>query len=781
MIKKVIASVLALTLCAGALIVPSVPQMIKPVHTYAITDAQKMFIENLGSAAQKNYSKYKILPSMTVAQAILESSWGNSSLSKLYYNFFGMKAGSSYSGETVTLKTGEEVNGIKITVDGTFRVYHSFDEGIEGYYQFITGYSRYSNLIGETNYKTACTKIKEDGWATDSAYASKLINLIETYNLTRFDTGYTPNPTPSGDCFPACGSGYTSIVEALKSIGVDSSMTYRKQIAAANGISGYSGTAGQNTDMLNMLKSGTLKRPGSNSDPVPEPPPIIDYDSVTYFPACSSSYASIIDALKSIGVDSSMTNRKRIAEKNGISGYSGTAEQNTKLLSLLKNGKLLNPDASSTPADTTGKYYPACSSSYTSIVDALKSIGVDSSLSYRKQIAEKNGISGYSGTANQNTQLLTLLKNGQLIRPDYVEPPVIVNYTVTLNANNGFSPISSITVASNGSYVGLPIATREGYTFNGWYTSSDGGSQVSDGNALVSASNHTLYAHWTANTYTISFENNDDTGISTTKKISYGSNYDELTTPARAGYTFLGWYTDSVDGTKISSDSKFAYSDNQTLYAHWKANQYNVTFDFNNDSGETKIITVTYGDEYGEFPQVSRKGYTFTGWYDKNGVSVSSEFLVSTASNHTLTAKWEKIPVESLKINTTSVTLKNGEQFSVIANQDNLTYKSNDLEVAVVSKSGIVTALGVGTAIISVINEESDVVQLKVTVIPDNLKGDCNNDGEFTISDAIILQKWLLAVPDTELANWKAADLCEDGKIDVFDLCMMKRMLVENS
>lgn len=61
------------------------------------------------------------------------------------------------------------------------------------------------------------------------------------------------------------------------------------------------------------------------------------------------------------------------------------------------------------------------------------------------------------------------------------------------------------------------------------------------------------------------------------------------------------------------------------------------------------------------------------------------------------------------------------------------------------------------------------------------LQGDCNNDGEFSLSDVVFLQKWLLAVPDTELANWQAADLCEDGRLDVFDLCLMKRMLVENS
>lgn len=60
------------------------------------------------------------------------------------------------------------------------------------------------------------------------------------------------------------------------------------------------------------------------------------------------------------------------------------------------------------------------------------------------------------------------------------------------------------------------------------------------------------------------------------------------------------------------------------------------------------------------------------------------------------------------------------------------------------------------------------------------IKGDVNSDGKFDIADAVLLQKWLLAVPDTKLADWKAADLCEDGVLDVFDLCLMKRMLINN-
>lgn len=155
--------------------------------TYGLTRKQLDFIKQVGNAAQKNYSRYGILPSMTTAQAILESGWGESELSALYYNFFGMRADSFYNGESVTLRTGEEIDGVLIKMDGDFRVYHSFEEGIEGYYQFITGYEHYSNLIWEKDYRTACYKIKEDGWATASNYSECLIDIIESYDLTRFD------------------------------------------------------------------------------------------------------------------------------------------------------------------------------------------------------------------------------------------------------------------------------------------------------------------------------------------------------------------------------------------------------------------------------------------------------------------------------------------------------------------------------------------------------------------------------------------------------------------
>ena len=71
------------------------------------------------------------------------------------------------------------------------------------------------------------------------------------------------------------------------------------------------------------------------------------------------------------------------------------------------------------------------------------------------------------------------------------------------------------------------------------------------------------------------------------------------------------------------------------------------------------------------------------------------------------------------------------------------------------------------------------IMNIKVVYsVSEMIQGDVNADGQFTVADVILLQKWLLAVPDTKLANWKAADICKDNKLDVFDLCMMKRKLL---
>ena len=65
--------------------------------------------------------------------------------------------------------------------------------------------------------------------------------------------------------------------------------------------------------------------------------------------------------------------------------------------------------------------------------------------------------------------------------------------------------------------------------------------------------------------------------------------------------------------------------------------------------------------------------------------------------------------------------------------------------------------------------------------MPETVQGDVNADSSLNVADVVLLQKWLLAVPNTSLPNWKAADLCEDDKLNVFDLCMMKRALLDQT
>ncbi len=104
--------------------------------------------------------------------------------------------------------------------------------------------------------------------------------------------------------------------------------------------------------------------------------------------------SSIVDYLNSIGVNSSFANRAKLAKQYGISGYSGTATQNTQLLNAMRNGKTAKKGDQKT----------------NSIVDYLKSIGESSSFANRKKLAAKYGIKNYSGTAAQNTQLLKKLR-----------------------------------------------------------------------------------------------------------------------------------------------------------------------------------------------------------------------------------------------------------------------------------------------------------------------------------------------------------------------------------
>ena len=152
-----------------------------------MTTQQKNFIEMIGNAVVSFYRDYGILPSLTIAQAILESNWGKSGLSKDCYNFFGMKWSKGCGCDYKEYKTKEQKkDGSYVTITAKFRKYGSVEAGIKGYYQFLQ-YKRYQNLRGVTDYSKACNLICQDGWATSLKYAENLKNYIKQYGLDDYD------------------------------------------------------------------------------------------------------------------------------------------------------------------------------------------------------------------------------------------------------------------------------------------------------------------------------------------------------------------------------------------------------------------------------------------------------------------------------------------------------------------------------------------------------------------------------------------------------------------
>lgn len=143
------------------------------------------FIESVAQGAINGWNKFGVLPSVTVAQAILESGWGQSGLSTQAHNLFGIKG--SYNGQYVTMQTREVYNGQSYYIYDNFRKYANNSESVEDHGNFLYSNSRYANLLGDQSYASVARKLQADGYATDPSYASSLIKLVEMYNLTQLD------------------------------------------------------------------------------------------------------------------------------------------------------------------------------------------------------------------------------------------------------------------------------------------------------------------------------------------------------------------------------------------------------------------------------------------------------------------------------------------------------------------------------------------------------------------------------------------------------------------
>ena len=147
----------------------------------SVDDQINLYIKKYAPAATKNMRYYKIPASITLAQGILESGYGQGTLAKKANNHFGIKCHKEWKGKSITHDDDEK--------DECFRSYKNPLRSYRDHSLFLVDRDRYSSLftLNRKDYKGWAVGLKAAGYATDPKYADKLISLIERFNLTRFD------------------------------------------------------------------------------------------------------------------------------------------------------------------------------------------------------------------------------------------------------------------------------------------------------------------------------------------------------------------------------------------------------------------------------------------------------------------------------------------------------------------------------------------------------------------------------------------------------------------
>lgn len=170
-----------------------------------VAAAQRKFIDTIAPLAVADWKEHRVLPSLTLAQAVIESAFGTSELATKANALFGIKASAPWAGKTYTKNT-QEWDGTKyITVSAVFRAYNSWDESIKDHGEFLQK-DRYAKVRGEKDYKLACKYIKDAGYATSPTYTKTLIDTIEKNGLTAYDS--VVHDAPVGGDSPLVSGSY---------------------------------------------------------------------------------------------------------------------------------------------------------------------------------------------------------------------------------------------------------------------------------------------------------------------------------------------------------------------------------------------------------------------------------------------------------------------------------------------------------------------------------------------------------------------------------------------
>ena len=220
-------------------------------------------------------------------------------------------------------------------------------------------------------------------------------------------------------------------------------------------------------------------------------------------------------------------------------------------------------------------------------------------------------------------------------------------YTVTFDANGGSVDPTSKTVTFDEPYGELPVPTRTGYDFLGWFTAAEDGDQVTANTTVTATADHTLYAQWEKKTFTVKYYLPDETGAWVEKKMDTVDSVDYATyslwTPnAEDGYEFSGWYQKTADIGVKAKVEKLYMAKEWKLYGKFTPIEYTIQYVYN-DGNATSTNPTTYTVESDTITLADATGAdwgkTFLEWHDENGQKIT-EIPTGSTGDRVITAYW---------------------------------------------------------------------------------------------------------------------------------------------
>lgn len=452
------------------------------------------FIESVAQGAINGWTKYGVLPSVTVAQAILESGWGQSALSTQAHNLFGIKG--SYNGQYVTMQTREVYNGQSYYIYDNFRKYANNSESVEDHGNFLYSNSRYANLLGDQSYASVARKLQSDGYATDPSYASSLIKLVEMYNLTQLDniafSGKQPvinnkndyNYSNSGNADSSNGYYTVQSGDTLSGIALKFSTTSSK-LAQLNSISNPNLIYVGQRLLVNQSSNSNSSSSGQSSS------------TTTNTETSSASYTvKSGDTLSGIASQYNTT-VNQIVSLNQLSNpnliYVGQVLK-------LKNSQTTNSSSSSTAATTVGTYtvkagdtLSAIASRYSTSSSTLASLNSLSNpnLIYVGQVLKVSSNASTSSSTSSSANSTVTTAASYTVKAGDTLSAIAAKYGTTYQALASTNSISN----PNDIYVGQVIKVSATATA----ASSQAASSTSSNGSYTVKSGDTLYGIALAN------------------------------------------------------------------------------------------------------------------------------------------------------------------------------------------------------------------------------------------------------------------------------------------